>query len=538
VVNVNSGKCLDVYQWGILLGTSLDQWTCGDEEDEKGKTRQDNQKWRFTPTDSGYYKVSSSYVLMTWNVTGGPGAVAQNVLIQLWSYGGNSNEQWKPEYLGTDANGNDIYRFRARNSGLCLDVPSASTDDGKQLQQYGCNNSNAQAFILEPEIPAAGSPILPQQPAPSNPPPSPSNPPPPPTVAPQPNQNLWYEVAEANSSDICVALPDSTTDEGTPLEALGCDSFKGSRLWQFRLVGKNLFAVTNNYVNLVWDVQGGPGSIANGVKIQGWGPFNGQKNEEWYAVYLGTDSNGRQLWEFIAASSGLCLTNPQSGSNRFQQNSCNNVKAQSFYLNPGNSQFASQVQPTTPSAPPPPPDPISGGSVVPPEGWGQIVNLNSRLCLDAAGGVAGNGVQLIQYPCGKFPANQEWRFVPTDNGWYKVENQTNTNMVMDIGAQLTNNGALMDTYQWNGQANQQFRPTPGPSNSGVWSLQARNSGKCVDLDQSSTAVNKQLQQYSCNGTPAQQFFFMQEYPSGGGGPASNPNNCRADGDPIECQTRP
>jgi hypothetical protein len=44
--------------------------------------------------------------------------------------------------------GNDTYKFVARNSGLCLDVPSASTAKGVQLEQYTCNGTAVQAFTL------------------------------------------------------------------------------------------------------------------------------------------------------------------------------------------------------------------------------------------------------------------------------------------------------------------------------------------------------------------------------------------------------
>jgi len=64
-------------------------------------------------------------------------------LIQLWLYGGGTNQQWLPvgESTGT-------FHFVNRFSGLCLDVPSASTADSVQLQQYTCNGTAAQSFSL------------------------------------------------------------------------------------------------------------------------------------------------------------------------------------------------------------------------------------------------------------------------------------------------------------------------------------------------------------------------------------------------------
>jgi len=135
VTNKNSGSCVDDTNHGTTNGTFVQQWACGG-----GQT---NQEWQFTPTDSGYYTVTSRNTPLVWDVTGGAGATGTGVKIQLWSYGGGTNQQWKPVSLG-----NGAYEFVARNSGLCLDTPSASTANGVQLQQYTCNGTAAQAFFL------------------------------------------------------------------------------------------------------------------------------------------------------------------------------------------------------------------------------------------------------------------------------------------------------------------------------------------------------------------------------------------------------
>jgi len=135
VTNQNSGSCVDDANWGTANGSIVQQWICG--------SSQYNQEWQFTPTDSGYYTVTSRQAGLVWDVTGGAGATGSGALIELWSYGGGTNQQWMPVSLG-----NGTYKFVARNSGLCLDVPSASTANGVQLQQYTCNGTAAQAFVL------------------------------------------------------------------------------------------------------------------------------------------------------------------------------------------------------------------------------------------------------------------------------------------------------------------------------------------------------------------------------------------------------
>src|SRR5262245_59638731 len=141
VINRRSGLCVDDAAWGVSNGSIVQQWTCG--------AGQDNQEWQFRPTDSGYYNVfvrNAPY--LGWDVTGGAGAVGNGVPLQLWSIGGTggANQQWRPVSLG-----NGFFRFVARHSGRCLDVPGSSTAPGVRLQQWDCNGTGAQSFRLVPQ---------------------------------------------------------------------------------------------------------------------------------------------------------------------------------------------------------------------------------------------------------------------------------------------------------------------------------------------------------------------------------------------------
>ena len=138
VINQNSGKCVDAAGWGTTNGTIVQQWTCGN--------AQNNQEWQFQPTDSGYYRVlNRNAQSLVWDVTGGSGATTDGIKIQLWTWGGGSNQQWMPVTLG-----GGYYQFVARNSGTeCLDVTNNSTADGVQLQQWTCGSGDlAQSFRL------------------------------------------------------------------------------------------------------------------------------------------------------------------------------------------------------------------------------------------------------------------------------------------------------------------------------------------------------------------------------------------------------
>ncbi|WTR18921.1 RICIN domain-containing protein [Streptomyces sp. NBC_00138] len=131
VTGVGSGKCVDARAAVTVNGTAVQQYTCN------GTAA---QQWQFTATDSGYYRIGAAGAPnQVWDETGV--STADGALTQLWLYGGGANQQWLPV-----AEAGGAFHFVNRNSGKCLDVPSASTADSVQLQQYTCNGTAAQSF--------------------------------------------------------------------------------------------------------------------------------------------------------------------------------------------------------------------------------------------------------------------------------------------------------------------------------------------------------------------------------------------------------
>jgi len=137
VVNAGSGKCVDATNGGTANGTTVQQWTCA-----SGNT---NQEWQFQPTDSGYDKVvTRNAPTLGWDVTGGASATGDGAAIQLWAYGGGTNQQWLPVRRADGS-----YSFTPRNnSSECLDVTNVSTANGAPLQQWTCTGGSNQNFTL------------------------------------------------------------------------------------------------------------------------------------------------------------------------------------------------------------------------------------------------------------------------------------------------------------------------------------------------------------------------------------------------------
>ncbi|MGW0719171.1 RICIN domain-containing protein [Streptomyces sp. NPDC002778] len=153
----------------------------------------------------------------------------------------------------------------------------------------------------------------------------------------------------------------------------------------------------------------------------------------------------------------------------------------------------------------------TGGTIGPdpngpidPAAWYRVVNAGSNACLDAADWGTGDGTALQQWACGT-GTNQKWQLRPTSDGYYQVVNQFN-NRVWDVdgGPGATANGTKVHLWTSFGSTNQQWRPE-ATGTSGQYRFVARHSGKCLAVDNSSTANGARLSQQPCDSSNAQKF---------------------------------
>jgi hypothetical protein len=151
----------------------------------------------------------------------------------------------------------------------------------------------------------------------------------------------------------------------------------------------------------------------------------------------------------------------------------------------------------------------SGGSgTISSTAWYAIVNTNSNLCLDTAGGTA-NGTQVVQDGCVATQASQEWQFQPLDSGYYQVMSRPAGNAVWDVDGGIWAQANSIKVQLWGegGGANQQWMPVS--LGNGVWKFVVRHSSKCLDVPGGSSTVGVPTQQYDCNGSVAQSFTLQQ-----------------------------
>jgi len=131
--NRASAKCMDARASATANGTVVQQYTCNNTF---------AQHWQIQDAGGGYYRINQrNSVPQVLDIVGVN--AANGAKTHLWSYVGGANQQWRAE-----ASGSGSYRFIARHSGRCLDVPSGAATESLQLQQWDCNGSTAQQFVL------------------------------------------------------------------------------------------------------------------------------------------------------------------------------------------------------------------------------------------------------------------------------------------------------------------------------------------------------------------------------------------------------
>ena len=155
--------------------------------------------------------------------------------------------------------------------------------------------------------------------------------------------------------------------------------------------------------------------------------------------------------------------------------------------------------PAAAPSPSPSPSPTPSPSPSPspaPGAVGDRLRTAGGRCLDAAPGDP-EGAAAQPDPCGD-GAGQRWRQVPGDGAVTLVN--VASGKCLDVNNRSTDDGAQVQEWTCNGGPNQQWRLQPAPT-AGAVLLVSVNSGKCVDAS-GGTAV-----QQPCDGRDSQQWVL-------------------------------
>ncbi len=132
LVNRNSGKVVDVYNFATNDGARIAQWTRGDGN---------NQQWQFVDSGGGYYRLRSRHsgkVLDDYQWS-----TAENAQIVQWTDLNGTNQQFR--LVDSDSG---YVRLINRHSNKALSVQNASTANGTNIVQLTDSNGAHQQWQL------------------------------------------------------------------------------------------------------------------------------------------------------------------------------------------------------------------------------------------------------------------------------------------------------------------------------------------------------------------------------------------------------
>lgn len=122
---------------------------------------------------------------------------------------------------------------------LCLDAAWGGTSNGTKIQQWGCNATVAQDFVIYPI---------------------------------QNSQSMIYHPA----SEKCLDVAGASRDNGAPIQLWECNGTNAQRFYITR-VGQNDYTIRNINSNKCWDIDSWHGAWS--AKLQQWECNFGQKNQ-------------------------------------------------------------------------------------------------------------------------------------------------------------------------------------------------------------------------------------------------------------------
>ena len=159
----------------------------------------------------------------------------------------------------------------------------------------------------------------------------------------------------------------------------------------------------------------------------------------------------------------------------------------------------------------------AGAAVVDTSAWYVLVNRNSGKVLDLYNRATNDGARVTQWSRND-GANQQWQFVDSGGGYYRVRSR-HSGKVLDVAGVSTANGAAIQQWSDGNGTNQQFRLAD--SDGGHVRLIARHSNKAVEVQGAATTDGAAIVQYDDWGGTNQQWQLVRV---GGGSSGSLPSS--------------
>jgi hypothetical protein len=238
--------------------------------------------------------------------------------------------------------------------------------------------------------------------------------------------------------------------------------------------------IVSKYSGKCLDVRGGANATGNGAPIEQWacgGPT--ATNQAWTLKDMG----GAQ-YELIASISNKCVDIFNGGTangTAIQQMDCTGRPNQLWKLNSlGSGQY-------------------------------QIISISSGRCLDVTGGqsATGDGALTELWDCVPQAGNQSWALtVPTGTTTQIISAYSGKCLDVTGGGTRTENGVPIEQWACAGPAATNQAWTVKDMGNAQYEIIASNSGKCLDITNSSTVSGTPIQQMDCTGQPNQLWTLL------------------------------
>lgn len=168
----------------------------------------------------------------------------------------------------------------------------------------------------------------------------------------------------------------------------------------------------------------------------------------------------------------------------------------------GAYEAGAQTQTPAPAPTPvPAPNPSPG---IDASAYYEIIATHSGKPLDVPG-LALTPVAILQWDLNG-GLNQQWQFVPVENGYYKIVSR-NSGKVLDIGGGVTSNGGLLIQYDYLNGDNQKWQLVA--LGDGSYKIVNKNSGLLLDVAGASSQNGASVLQWSDNGGANQKWRLIR-----------------------------
>ncbi|WP_209445768.1 glycosyl hydrolase family 95 catalytic domain-containing protein, partial [Paenibacillus etheri] len=276
-------------------------------------------------------------------------------------------------------------------------------------------------------------------------------------------------------SDKMLDIAGASKDEHASLVQMS-SSGTANQQWQIVSLGNGYNKIVNSKSNKVIAVL--DASISDGAQlVQQLYTADAVLNDEWQVI---DQANG--YYKLVNRGSGKALTVPDSSKAsgaQLVQSSLTNTDNQLVEINSVS-------------------DPIDQKTF-------SLTVQNSQLNMDVDGGSSADGAKIIQWSAGK-GLNQQWLFMRTDPGYYKIISQHSLKaLIVEDASTVDGAGIIQKGYTNDDTYNDEWSVVD--VGDGYYQLKNRGSGKVIEIPGGSTTGGVQFVQNTA-GTGSNQRFLL------------------------------